>query len=261
MSALRIALVVIAAALAGTLAWMTNWGQDIGGTDTNEGRKIVAKADATSVLPDFKLGAESNAYAQIAERPLLNPTRKPAPTQAVVAVAPEPPKPQIRRGLYQLIGVADYGNVKVAQVKEVASNKVKSVRVGDELQELRVASLDDAKLTLTFAGESETLEIAKFTASGRVPQPAPQPVAPPPQTAQAPAFQDSARQRPPASPAPMPPPVAATPPAEDASLPPGAVRNVRTGAIVQPSAPRQVVNSSDPSLSSRRRLGREPNGQ
>jgi hypothetical protein len=177
MNAVRIALIAIAAALTGALGWMTDWGQDIVNAESSEAAKIVAKVDAASVLPDFKLGAESNAYAQIADRPLLNPTRKPAPTQAVVAVAPEPPKPQIRRGLYQLVGVADYGSVKIAQVKEVSSNKVKSVRVGDELQELRVASLDDAKLTLTFAGESEILELAKFTASGRAPQPAP-PVAP-----------------------------------------------------------------------------------
>jgi hypothetical protein len=256
MNALRIVLVVVAAALGGTLAWMTNWGQDLASTETIEVRKVAAKLEAASVLPDFKLSPESNAYAQIADRPLLNPTRKPAPTQAIVAVAPEPPRPQIRRGLYQLIGVTDYGSVKVAQVKEVASNKVKSVRVGDELQELRVASLDQSKLTLTFAGESETIEIAKFTSSGRVPQPAPPPQPPP--IAQPTVAQD--RSAPSPMPQPIPPPVSAIPPS-DATLPPGATRNVRTGAIVMPSAPREVVNSTEGEIRNRRRLGRESTGQ
>jgi hypothetical protein len=258
MNALRIALAVVAASLAGTLAWMTNWGQDLASAETIEARKVAAKLEAASVLPDFKLSPESNAYAQIAERPLLNPTRKPAPTQALVAVAPEPPRPQIRRGLYQLIGVTDYGSVKVAQVKELSSNKVKSVRVGDELQELRVASLDQSKLTLTFAGESETIEIAKFTSSGRVPQPAPPPQPPP--VAQPTVAQERPMPSPMPQPQSLPPPVAATPPS-DGTLPPGATRNVRTGAIVLPTAPREVVNSTEGEIRNRRRLGRESTGQ
>ncbi len=181
MSALRIALVAVALALAGVLGWMTDWGQDFIEVDVASNAKVAAKADATSVLPDFKLSSEGNAYAQISERPLLNPTRKPAPTQAVVAVAPEPPKPQIRRGLYQLVGVADYGNVKVAQVRELATRKVASVKVGDSLQELTVRKVTGDSVTLSFASEEDVISMMKFTPSGQVLQPQPMPPAMAPQ--------------------------------------------------------------------------------
>jgi hypothetical protein len=176
MSALRIALVAIAAALAGALGWMTDWGHDFYETDAQAAAKVTAKADATSVLPDFKLSPESNAYAQIADRPLLNPTRKPAPTQAIAAVAPEPPKPQIRRGLYQLVGVADYGSVKVAQVRELATRKVATVKVGDALQELTVRKVTADSVTLSFASEEDVISMAKYTPSGQIPAPTPQPM-------------------------------------------------------------------------------------
>ncbi len=206
MKPLQIALAVLAAALVGALGWLTDWGQDFGDTQRAE-KPVAAKADPTSVLPDFKLGSESAAYAVIAERPLLSPSRAPAPTQPIQATAPEPPKPQIRRGLYQLIGVSDYGSVKVAQVRELAGGKVRSVKVGDSLQEMRVAKINANDLTLEFQGETDVMQIARFTASGRVPAPPPvQPTLPPPQpVAAAPAPQLPFAQPVPAQPSqPMP---------------------------------------------------------
>ncbi|MGL4232257.1 MAG: hypothetical protein ACRCWJ_12900 [Casimicrobium sp.] len=173
MNAVQIALAALAAALIGALGWMTDWGQDFSAEPDIASRKVSAKIEGASVLPDFKLGSESNAYTQIAERPLLNPTRKPAPTQPIAQVAPEPPKPQIRRGLYQLVGVSDFGGVKVAQVRELAGNRVRTVRLGDMLQELKVVRIDSSKLVLDFQGEKDEVALASFTASGRVPVPPP----------------------------------------------------------------------------------------
>lgn len=178
MTAIRIALIALAAALAAALGWVSDWGRDFSAEPDVLRQKAAVKADAGTLLPDFKLSAESNAYAQISERPLLNPTRRPAPTQAIAQTAPEPPRPQIRRGLYQLVGVSDLGGVKVAQVKETATNRTKNVRVGDLLQELEVARIDQQSVTLSFLGETDVLSLAKFTPSGRLPVPAP---APPPQ--------------------------------------------------------------------------------
>lgn len=175
MSAVQIALAALAAALIAALGWMTDWGQDFDAASVAE-KAVVAKAESATVLPDFKLGSDAAAYALIAEKPLLNPTRKPAPTQAIVQVAPEPPKPQIRRGLYQLVGVSDLGSVRIAQVKEVSGGRVKSIKQGDQLQEMSVRKIERDSVTLEFQGETDVIEVARFTASGRVPQP-PAPIA------------------------------------------------------------------------------------
>ena len=217
---LRNALLATAAALLVALGIQTDWGAAFT-TPQLQLRAGGVKQDAASVLPDFRLGSEANAYSQITDRPLLNPSRKPAPTQLVTA-APEPPKPQVRRGLYQLIGITDLGAVKIAQVREVASNRVKSVRQGDQLQEMTVTKVEATQVTLAFQGETDIIEMAKFTASGRVPQPP----APPPVIAQAP------------------PPVAAQmqPPAPSLAAaayanPLIAVQRAAAGQAAEPSAP------------------------
>ena len=170
---LRNVLSALAVALLVALGIETDWGAALT-APALQLRSGIVRQDATSVLPDFRLASEASAYSQIVERPLLNPSRKPAPTQLVTA-APEPPKPQVRRGLYQLIGITDLGAVKIAQVREVASNRVRSVRQGDQLQEMTVAKVEPTQVTLSFQGETDVIEMAKFTASGRVPQPAPPP--------------------------------------------------------------------------------------
>ena len=168
---LRNGLIALAVALAAAFGFETDWGAAFT-ESTFASHSISGKHDSAMVLPDFRLSTETTSYAQISERPLLNPTRKPAPTQAVVA-ATEPPKPQVRRGLYQLVGVMDLGAVKIAQVREIASNRTKSVREGDLLQEMTVKKVDATQVTLAFQGETDVIDLAKFTASGRVPQPAP----------------------------------------------------------------------------------------
>ncbi len=181
---LRNLLIAIAVLLAVAIGIETDWGANLS-TPQLQARSGGIKHDTAAVLPDFRLSSESTTYAQIVDRPLLNPSRRPAPTQLVTA-APEPPKPQVRRGLYQLIGITDLGSVKIAQLREVASNRVKSVRLGDQLQEMTVAKVDATQVTLAFQGETDVIEMAKFTVSGRVPQPpTPPPAAPAPVVAQA----------------------------------------------------------------------------
>lgn len=167
---LRNALILAALGLAAAFGYETDWGDAFTAPPLTL-RTAPAKQDSAAVLPDFRLSSEANAYAQITERPLLNPSRKPAPTQAPVAAATEPPKPQIRRGLYTLVGVTDLGSVKIAQLKEVSTGRIKSVKVGDDLQEMKLAKIDGDRVTLSFMGETDVINMAKFTASGRAPQP------------------------------------------------------------------------------------------
>jgi hypothetical protein len=250
---LRNALIVTAAGLLIALGIETDWGAALTAPPL-QSRSGVIKQDVTSVLPDFRLGSEASAYSQITERPLLNPSRKPAPTQLVTA-APEPPKPQVRRGLYQLIGITDLGVVKIAQLREISSNRVKSVRQGDQLQEMTVAKVEPTQVTLSFQGETDVIEMAKFTASGRVPQPTPPPVmAPPPQ------------------------PVAVQAPPPPQTLPPGAYSNpliaaaqlAASGQAAAPVAPAPVATPPAPAqqrevvsvveMLERRRLARQQAG-
>ena len=222
---LRSLLLVAACALAGALGFQIANSDVYDGGVSAHAHRSSGGANGTSILPDFGLGSNASAYSLMVEQPLLNPTRKPAPTQAKVA-APEPAKPAIRRGLYELVGVSDFGAGIAAQVRELSTRRITTVRVGDRLQELTVATITPTKATLIFAGEIDALDLPKFTASGRVPQPAPpQPVAPPPQTP---------------LPQQAPPPVAAAPASTTSApsgAPPVAVDPVASGAPA-PAVPR-----------------------
>ena len=251
---LRALLLALVAGLVVALGIQTDWGDALTGSLVKP-HAVGAKHDAASVLPDFRLSSEANAYAQISERPLLNPSRRPAPTQLVQA-APEPPKPQVRRGLYQLLGITDLGTVKIAQVREVATNRVSSVREGDPLQEMKVTKVEPSQVTLAFQGETDILELAKFTASGRVPPP-PAPPAPPPaapQPTSAPAQMSGAR----AAPVPVVPPgtdpfpnagvaqQVPTQPAVAVAVPPANVAQAAAGEAPQLKFPGAGENSPIP---------------
>ena len=242
---LRNGLIAAAVALVAALGFETEWGSALTASSTPT-RSVTGKHDNAAVLPDFRLSSEATNYAQISERPLLNPTRKPAPTQLVVA-ATEPPKPQVRRGLYQLIGVMDLGTVKVAQVREIASNRTKSIREGDALQEMTVKKVDATQVTLAFQGETDVLELAKFTASGRVPQPVAPPPPPPQPVVQAQPF--------------VPPPLPLSPVAVGAGQPvqPPFPQPIPVPTAAAPVAPqREVMNVVE--MLERRRLARQQAG-
>jgi hypothetical protein len=263
MSALRIALIAVAVGLVGFLGWMTDWGRGFEPSEVSVA-SVASKVEGASVLPDFKLSADSSAYAQIAERPLLNPTRRPAPTQPIAQVAPEEPKPRIRRGLYQLVGISDFGTVKLAQLRETATNRVRSVKPGDSLQEMTVKSVSENQVVLTFQGETDVVELPKFTASGRVPPPPV--IAPPPQ--QIPPPQQVAAAQPQQVPGLQPGQMPLTPPPINPGMPggiqPGVPQTPVQAAGVGPDGAPTIPNPSTtavapppqrPSMSMRERLG------
>ena len=240
---LRNGLIGLAIALAIGLGFETDWGAGLM-SQTPTSRSVTGKHDVASVLPDFRLGSEPGMYSQIVEKPLLNPSRKPAPTQAVAA-ATEPPKPQIRRGLYQLVGVTDLGSVKIAQVREVASNRIKSVREGDQLQELTVKKVSASQLVLAFQGDTDVVELPKFTASGRVPQPAPPPAPPPPTPV--------AASTPAATPPPQPQPVSVPTAAVNAAGAPPGERSAVLSATPLPNGQPYTAANADAFIEARRR--------
>lgn len=175
---INVGLAILAGALAFGFAYITEWGERLLNPVVLPGEPTAkSPLQGVDVLPDFKLSGEAAAYNVISQRPLLNPTRAPAPTAAVI-VTTEPPKPQIRRGLYELLGVSEIGSTRVAQLRENATRRVVSARVGDNLQELKVEKITPDGVVLAFQNEKDEIRLARFTASSRVPQPPP-PQAPP----------------------------------------------------------------------------------
>lgn len=178
-------LLALAVALAAAFGHVSQWGDAFSvAAGARTDRATAARGGDLGLLPDFRLTADAANYGQISQRPVFNPTRAPAPTAPAVATT-EPPKPSIRRGLYQLVGIIDLGVGKIAQVKELATNRTQTVRVGDSLQEMKVTAITADGIRLAFAGETDDVRLAKFTPSGRVPQPVAAAVVPPPVTPQA----------------------------------------------------------------------------
>ncbi len=252
---MRSFLITLALALAAALGvelYLAS-GSGVPATSTGAGR---AKSDMAGVLPDFRLGSDAVAYNQITERPLLNPTRRTAPTQAVAA-ATEPPKPQIRRGLYQLVGVTDLGREKIAQVREVSNNRVRSVRAGDVLQELTVSAVEPDRIVLAFQGETDVVQMPKFTASGRLPPPPP-----PPPPLSPPAVVAATGANAPATVPGAPSAAVQPPPATTAVQLPGNGPRVYPNGLVEvvprSDRPREVMNAAE--FIERRRLARQQSG-
>lgn len=170
----RNGLVALAVALGLAVGLQANWTSGLAASGFTL-RGVAGTRDVASVLPDFRLGSDAVTYSQIVDKPLLNPTRRAAPTQAVVAPV-EPPKPQIRRGLYQLVGVTDFGSAKIAQIRELSNSRITSVREGDTLQEFTVKLVSADQVVLAFDSETDTIALPSYTASSRVPPPSRQPV-------------------------------------------------------------------------------------
>jgi hypothetical protein len=158
------------AALAAYGAYLTDYGRALT-ADGLAWRKPATASANTGVVPDIAFNADASPYAAVTDRNLFVPWRKPAPPPEPPPPAAEPPKPQIRRGIYALTGTMQVGDQVFATVKENATNRAKQVKVGDTLQEYSVKSVDTDRVILAFAGQEEELVLARFTQSGRATPP------------------------------------------------------------------------------------------
>jgi hypothetical protein len=163
---------------------LTDWGRDLTSDDI-AWKKVNAQMAANGVVPDIAFNADASPYAVITDRNLFVPWRKPAPPPEPPKPPADPPRPQIRRGIYALTGTMQIGKDVFATVKENATNRTKQVKVGDELQEYKVQEVDNDRVVLAYAGQTEELVLAKYTGSGRAtPAPAQAMPVPPQQQAQ-----------------------------------------------------------------------------
>jgi hypothetical protein len=179
---------------------LTDWGRDLVSDDI-AWKKVNAQMAANGVVPDIAFNADASPYAVITDRNLFVPWRKPSPPPEPPKPPADPPKPQIRRGIYALTGTMQIGNDTFATVKENATNRTKSVKVGDELQEYKVQEVNNDRVVLAYAGQTEELVLAKYTQSGRAVAPPAQAVQIPPLPPQVPQAGQVPQQVPPGMPA------------------------------------------------------------
>ncbi|GMU71429.1 MAG: hypothetical protein HS109_15740 [Burkholderiales bacterium] len=126
------------------------------------------------VLPGYQIEGGIASMRATVERPLFNATRRPAPTAAAVAA-----KSSIQRGQYVLTGTMIVDNVAIAFLKETGgAGKSRSVRKGEAIGGMLVASVETDRVRLTLGDDAEDLELKvqkgpKTTVQPAEPAPAP----------------------------------------------------------------------------------------
>ena len=130
--------------------------------------------------PAFKA---PDQYLDMVERPLFVVSRRPPPPPPPPPL-PVAPVPTMKKGQFRLAGVSIIGEHKVAFLLELATNKTRAVREGQALNELTVAKISPAAVTLTQFSDSEEIPL-KVLSAAQLPKPTPLPPGvqplPPPQ--------------------------------------------------------------------------------
>jgi len=192
------------AALAAVIGWETDWGRQV--SPVHEIPVARAQPVTVALLPEYTLADGTQPRRDTIERPVFVPTRRPAPP----AAAQEPPKPKIQRGQFVLTGTAVVDKVSIAFLREASTGKSRTVRKGDSVNGLTVASIAPDSVVLALGDETEPLALKVATGPRQTIQPAaavPVPPQPAPGTTPAPT---------PAQPAPA---TAAAPQAQPAQSP------------------------------------------
>jgi general secretion pathway protein N len=143
---------VLALVIGAELGWEQRDG--VAATPAVTAPPIETVAVAT-LRPDFALPGPEERYSEISERPLFVPNRRPPPTLAVEAV-----KSTMLKGQFVLVGVIQGGgNDNIAILREVASGKNRRVKLGREINGLKLAKVEPKKVILTQGGDSEELSL------------------------------------------------------------------------------------------------------
>jgi hypothetical protein len=153
-SSARGALVWIApfALLALLLGWQTDWGRAFARTPSAETPAAPAPL-SVALLPEYQPSATPDKNKDAVDRTLFNPTRRPAPPQAVVDTA----KPKLQRGQFLLSGTIVVDGKPTAFLKETNGGKPRRVRQGEVINGMTVAAIAPDRIKLTVGDESEEL--------------------------------------------------------------------------------------------------------
>ena len=154
------------AVLALALGWETNWGHRFGDRPVPQTAPEPQRVEV-ALLPEFKIDGGLPAHSETAERPLFNPTRRPAPPAASASGTPK-----FQRGQFVLTGTAVVDTKAIAFLREVNGNKARSVKAGETINGLKVAEVKPDRVKLVLGDESEELVLRVATGPKTTTQPA-----------------------------------------------------------------------------------------
>lgn len=138
----------IAACLV-TLGVETDWGRAVK-RDPSVPPMSSAKASDAALLPPFTLPGLEGGLPESADRPLFMPTRRPVPAAAAA--------PRMKPGQFILVGTSrtkEFGDS--AMLKEIATNKTHTVKVGGAIQDMTLESIEADRAVLRLGDEKEEL--------------------------------------------------------------------------------------------------------
>jgi general secretion pathway protein N len=161
------------AALAVVIGWETDWGRQV--SPIHEVPVARAQPVTVALLPEYALAVGAPPRRDTVERPVFVPTRRPAPPPA----AQEPPKPKIQRGQFVLTGTAVVDKESIAFLREASTGKSRTVRKGDSVNGLTVASIAPDSVVLALGDETEPLALKVAAGPRQTIQPAAAVPAPP----------------------------------------------------------------------------------
>lgn len=194
---------------------------------------IEPKTVPLNLMQDYKLEGDVTAYVEMVNRPLLTPTRRPAPPPP----PPEPPKQVIQRGQFALLGTTITKDKNIAFLRQASSGKFHRVEQGQVLNGMTVAKVAADRVTLQLGEDSEEIVMRIATATTKPPPSQP------------------------------PTPTASTSQPVNTAMPtqPGGIQTAPVSAVF-PSSPEQAVSAASPSpisaqtLEERRRAARAAAG-
>ncbi len=125
------------------------------------------------LVPPFKLAAMESILPETVERPLLVPSRRPAPPPAEAV----PAAPSMVRGQYALKGTLINAELTTAYLFETATGKSFGVKKGDNIPGKGIVLFEVAnnRVVLQQGDETESLDLPRSSASPRNPFPQPTP--------------------------------------------------------------------------------------
>ena len=142
----------LGAVLVGLIALESGVGARLGMAPTAVPPQRAVLHEA-NLLPPVAPIVPEQAYAQVTERPLFTPTRRPAPPEPVGG------KPTFNRGQFVLQGVIVVGDGRTALLREVTSGRIHRVERGKEVNGIKVEKIEPTEVTLAQGGETETVAL------------------------------------------------------------------------------------------------------
>jgi hypothetical protein len=140
--------VVVFAALVG---WEIDWGRQVVRLPAAP-LPAEPKPVTPALLPDYAIEGGLAANGETVNRTLFTATRRPAPVLAGDG-GPRALKP----GQFLLVGTTMSGDRNIAFLKEVTGGKSRTVRQGEKINGMLVASVTAERVKLTLGDESEEL--------------------------------------------------------------------------------------------------------